>query len=62
VRGTRSVTTKRMLATATSIALVIVASLAAGYATAGCTNCSDHKYRPKINGLFKKQNGNAGVT
>ena len=51
-----------ILMAAVTIGLVAFATLAAGYATAGCTNCSDHMYWPKINGHLKKQNGNAGVT
>jgi hypothetical protein len=43
-------------------AVVTVALLAATYATAGCTNCSDHAYWPKINGLFKKNSGGGSVT
>jgi len=40
----------------------LVAALATGYASAGCTNCSDHTYWPKIDGRFKKQSGNGSVT
>jgi hypothetical protein len=50
------------LMTAIPAAIATVALVAAGYATAGCTNCSDHAYWPKINGLFKKQNGAGSVT
>jgi Ca2+-binding RTX toxin-like protein len=42
--------------------VAVVAMLTAGYATAGCTNCSDHTYWPKINGVFKKLNGDGSVT
>jgi hypothetical protein len=55
-------TKKGIFAAATSIALVIVATLATGYATGACSNCSDHKYWPKIDGLFKQQNGSGPVT
>jgi hypothetical protein len=52
----------RTVVAALSVAIVALAALGTGFATAGCTNCSDHEYWPKINGLFKKQNGNASVT
>lgn len=44
-----------MLMAAIAIGVAIVA---VGSAAAGCTNCSDHMYWPKINGIFKK--GGAG--
>jgi Ca2+-binding RTX toxin-like protein len=53
---------KATLAAVMAIAVAIVATLAVGYASAGCTNCSDHTFWPKRNGAFKKQSGNAGVT
>jgi Ca2+-binding RTX toxin-like protein len=51
-----------MLVAGISVALLAIAAIGAGYATAACSNCSDHKYWPKINGLFKKKNGNESVT
>jgi Ca2+-binding RTX toxin-like protein len=53
---------KGTLTVAATIGIVILAALAANYASAGCTNCSDHAYWPKIDGLFKKKNGNESVT
>jgi hypothetical protein len=43
-------------------AALAAAALAGATATASCTNCSDHQFWPKINGSFKRQKGNAGVT
>jgi len=53
---------KGTLVVALSTGMAIVAMLAAGYATAACTNCSDHQYWPKITGVFKKKNGAGSVT
>jgi RTX calcium-binding nonapeptide repeat (4 copies) len=53
---------KRTLIAAISTGTTVAALLGAGYATAGCTNCADHKYWPRIDGVFKKQSGNGPVT
>lgn len=53
---------RRSLIAGISVAALAVAALGSGYATAACTNCSDHMFWPKIDGVFKKKSGNGSVT
>jgi Ca2+-binding RTX toxin-like protein len=53
---------KGTLIAAVALGSVALAALAGGYATAACSNCSDHRFWPTINGSFKKQNGAGSVT
>jgi hypothetical protein len=61
-RYARSVKLRGTLAAAIPAGMAIAVLAATGYATAGCTNCSDHAYWPKIDGVFKKQSGAGPVT
>jgi Ca2+-binding RTX toxin-like protein len=50
------------IALALPATLCVVAVAGATHTGTGCTNCSDHKYWPKVTGDFKKASGNSGVT
>jgi len=52
----------RIIALALPVTLCLAATATATHTSQGCTNCADHKYWPKVDGVLKRAHGAAGVT
>jgi Ca2+-binding RTX toxin-like protein len=52
---------RQAIATTLAAAFGLAATAGASHTATGCGNCSDHKYWPKVDGVFKKAKG-GGVT